>query len=58
MREGVPPARVPEHKMEDLKEAVRSEAEGIWSDISWMIFEKILGASLTLGLGFVIHMLS
>jgi hypothetical protein len=49
---------VPEHKMEDLKEAVRSETEGIWFDISWMIFGKIIGASLTLGLGFAIHLLN
>jgi hypothetical protein len=49
---------VPEHKMEDLKEAIRSEVEGIWFDISWMIFGKVIGASLTLGLGFVIHLLN
>ena len=49
---------VPEHKMEDLKEAVRSESEGIWSDLSWMIVGKVIGASLTLGLGFVIHLLN
>jgi hypothetical protein len=44
--------------MEDLKEAIRSEVEGIWFDISWMIFGKVIGASLTLGLGFVIHLLN
>ena len=49
---------VPEHKMEDLKEAVRLETEGLWFDVGWMIFGKVITASLTLGLGFVIHILN
>jgi len=48
---------VPEHKMEDLKEYVRAEKEGIWADVGLMIFGKALSRSLTLGLGFVVHML-
>jgi hypothetical protein len=50
-------ACVPEHKMEDLKEDVRSETEGIWSDVGILIFGRVLSRSLTLGLGFVVHLL-
>jgi hypothetical protein len=50
-------ACVPEHKMEDLKEAVRTETESVWSDIGFLIFGRILTASLTLGLGFAVHLL-
>jgi len=51
-------ACVPGHKLEDVKEEVRSETENIWSDVGLAIFAKILTASLTLGLGFVVHTLA
>lgn len=51
-------ACVPEHKMEDLKEYVRVEKEGIWADVGLMIFGKVITNSLTLGLGFVVHLLA
>jgi hypothetical protein len=50
-------ACVPEDKMEDLKEYVRAEKEGIWADVGLMILGKALSRSLTLGLGFVVHLL-
>jgi hypothetical protein len=50
-------ACVPEHKMEDLKEEVRSETEAIWSDVGVMIFGRVLTNSLTLGIGFGVHLL-
>jgi hypothetical protein len=50
-------ACVPEQKMEDVKEEVRSETESVWSKIGWMIFGRVLARSLTLGLGFVVHLL-
>jgi hypothetical protein len=50
-------ACVPEQKMENVKEEVRSETESIWSDVGLMIFARILTTSLTLGLGFVVHLL-
>jgi hypothetical protein len=50
-------ACVPEHKMEDLKEEVHSETEGIWSDVGWMIFNRVISRSLTLGIGFAVHLL-
>ncbi len=50
-------ACVPEHKMEDVKEDVRSETESIWSDVGLLIFGRVLTNSLTLGLGFVVHLL-
>jgi hypothetical protein len=50
-------ACVPGDKMEDLKEYVRTEKEGIWADVGLMIFGKALSRSLTLGLGFVVHLL-
>jgi hypothetical protein len=49
---------VHDDKMDELKEVVRTENEGIWFDFSWSIFGKIIGATLTLGLGFVIHLLN
>jgi len=42
-------ACVPEQKMPDVKEDVRSETEGIWSDLGVMIFGRVLSRSLTLG---------
>jgi hypothetical protein len=50
-------ACIPEHKMQDVKEEVRSETESIWSDVGIMIFGKVLTRSLTLGLGFAVHLL-
>ena len=50
-------ACIPEHKMEDVKEEVSSETESIWSDVGIMICGKVLTRSLTLGLGFVVHLL-
>jgi hypothetical protein len=51
-------ACVPEHKMEEVKEDVSSETESIWSDVRLMIFTRVLATTLTLGLGFVVHMLA
>jgi len=50
-------ACVPEQKMENVKEEVRSETESIWSDVGLMIFGRVLSRSLTLRLGFVVHLL-
>ena len=50
-------ACVPEHKSEEVREEVRSETEGIWTAVGIMIFGKVLSRSLTLGLGFVVHLL-
>ncbi len=50
-------ACVPEHKMEDLKVEVGSETESIWSDVGWMIFNRVISRSLTLGIGVVVHLL-
>jgi hypothetical protein len=51
-------ACVPEHKAEELKEGIRSETEGIWSDIGLMIFGRVVSRTLTLGLGFAVHLLA
>lgn len=50
-------ACVPEHKMREVKEQVRSETQGMWADLGWIIFGKVLSGSLTLGLGFLVHLL-
>jgi hypothetical protein len=50
-------ACVPEHKTEEVREEVRSETEGIWTEVGIMIFGKVFSRSLTLGLGFVVHLL-
>ena len=50
-------ACVPEQKMEELKEEVPSETEGIWSDVGLMIFGRVVSRSLTLGIGFLVHLL-
>jgi len=50
-------ACLPERKTEEVREEVRLETEGIWTDISTMIFGRVVARSLTLGLGFVVHFL-
>ncbi len=50
-------ACVPEQKIEEVKEDVRPEGEGIWSDVGLLIFGRVLSRSLTLGLGFIVHLL-
>jgi hypothetical protein len=50
-------ACIPEHKAEDVREETHSEAESIWTDIRVLLFSRIVGTSLTLGLGFVVHLL-
>ena len=51
-------ACVPEHKMEEVKEEVSTETKSIWSDVGMMIGGRVVAASVTLGLGFVVHMLA
>ncbi len=50
-------ACVPEDKAEEVREEVRSETEGLWTDVGVMIFGKVFSRSLALGLGFVVHLL-
>ena len=50
-------ACIPEHRAEEVREEVRLETEGIWTDIGIMISGKVLSRSLTLGIGFVVHLL-
>jgi hypothetical protein len=50
-------ACVPEQKTEEVKEEARSETESIWSDIRLLLFNRVVVSSLTLGLGFVVHLL-
>lgn len=50
-------ACIPEHKTEEVREEVRSETEGIWTDVGIMIFGRVVSRSLTLALGFVVHSL-
>ena len=50
-------ACVPEHQTEEVREEVRSETEGIWTDLGIMIFGRVVSRSLTLALGFVVHLL-
>ena len=50
-------ACVPEQKLEEVTEEVRPEIESIWSDIGLKIFARVLTNTLTLGLGFVVHLL-
>jgi hypothetical protein len=51
-------ACVPEDKMEEVKEEVSAETESIWGDVGMMIGGRVVAASVTLGLGFVVHMLA
>lgn len=50
-------ACVPEHKMEVVKEYVSSEKEQIWAEMGVYIFGVVAARTLTLGLGFVVHLL-
>ena len=50
-------ACAPEHKAEEVREEVRSETGGVWTDIGMVIFGKVVSRSLTLVLGFVVHLL-
>ena len=50
-------ACVPEHKAEEAREEVRQETESVRTDISMMIFGRVLSGRLTLGLSFVVHLL-
>ena len=50
-------ACLPEHKAEEVREEVRQETQGVWTDIGIIIFGKVVSRSLTLGLGFAVHLL-
>ncbi|PYU66766.1 MAG: hypothetical protein DMG52_35500 [Acidobacteria bacterium] len=43
--------------MTAVGEQVPSETEGIWSDVGLMIFGRVVSRSLTLGIGFLVHLL-
>lgn len=48
-------ACVPEDKKECVSEQLEDLQKGIWSDIGWKLFSRILGATCTLGIGWAVH---
>jgi hypothetical protein len=51
-------ACVPPQNMEDVKEQVHEQTESIWTNADSTIFARVLTNSATLGLGFVVHLIS
>ena len=48
-------ACIPEGKRETLEEALDQQAEGVWVEVGLKIFERLLGSTLTLVIGWGIH---
>jgi hypothetical protein len=50
-------ACVPEHKSEELREELKQNASSIWRKFGIHIFAQLVGYTVTLGLGWVAHVL-
>ena len=48
-------ACVPEDKKEWVREQLDDQQRGIWADIGMKVFWRIIGATFTLVIGWVIH---
>lgn len=51
-------ACVPDVKREQVKEQLQEFTEQIWHAAGWKVFGQIVGNSITLGIGFVVHVLA
>lgn len=48
-------ACVPDDRREEVREKLKELTERIWYDAGWKVFGQIIGNSITLGIGFVVH---
>jgi len=48
-------ACIPEHRAEEVKEEVKAEADDIWINIFSLAFGKLVGNTVTLVFGWVVH---
>ena len=48
-------ACVPEHKTEELRDEVKQTTDRIWEKLGIHIFAQLVGYTVTLGLGWVVH---
>jgi hypothetical protein len=49
-------ACVPDDKREQVMEQLQEFNEQMWNEAGWRVFEQIVGSSITLGIGFVVHL--
>jgi hypothetical protein len=48
-------ACVPSEKMDDLMADLKEHEESIWPKVGWHVFGQFAGNTVTLGIGFVVH---
>jgi hypothetical protein len=48
-------ACVPEHKAQKVRDELKQKEEGIWSQLGFQIFGRLIGYSVTLMLGWLVH---
>lgn len=51
-------ACVPAERREEVMEQLTEFTKQIWYEAGWKLFGKLLGNSMALGLGFVVHLLA
>lgn len=51
-------ACVPANRRDEVNEQLTTFSERMWYDAGWKVFGRLLTNVLTLGLGFVVHMLA
>jgi hypothetical protein len=51
-------ACVPSEKMHDVMAELKEHEKSIWSKVKWHIFGQFAGSTITLGIGFVVHMVA
>ena len=48
-------ACVPEDQKQSVSEQLKDQYEGIWMDVGWTVFSRILDVTFTLVLGWAVH---
>ncbi|MGB6974588.1 MAG: hypothetical protein WBD67_07895 [Terracidiphilus sp.] len=51
-------ACIPAERLEKVTEKLRVVTEQVWYGAAWKVFGQIIGNSVTLGIGFLVHVLS
>ncbi len=51
-------ACIPEDRKEFVKEQLEDQKQNIWIEVASVLFGRVFGNAMTLGVGFVVHILA
>ena len=51
-------ACIPEDRRESVREELESQSKEIWTDLGALMFGRVFGVTVTLGIAFIVHVLA